>query len=33
VTTLLGDAGFTGITTTEDTVRFLGPLTAYRAVR
>lgn len=33
VTSLLRDAGFTGITTTEDRVRFLGPLTAYRAVR
>ena len=33
VATLLRAAGFTGITTAEDTVRFLGPVTAYRAVR
>ena len=33
VTALLRGAGFTGITAAEDTVRFFGPVTAYRAVR
>jgi SAM-dependent methyltransferase len=33
VPALLRDAGFTGITTSQDTVRFFGPITTYRAVR